>query len=150
MPLPISEQHSLSHRAWLPAVAIQRSLISPLPNPHVPRSERCLQCHIIPPRRVAVKNKGLWACVNQCFFDRNVSQTEMAVYIFQHGTTLHLPIVCVKSIYRKVSEMSGPLPDACRKLFKVVNHSIAKTHQMRDRMEMATLIVEISDGERCQ
>ena len=67
-----------------------------------------------PPRRVAVKNKGLWACVNQCFFDRNLSQTEMAVYIFQHRTTLHLPVVCVKPIYWKVSEMSGPLPDARR------------------------------------
>ena len=74
----------------------------------------------------------------------------MAVYIFQHGTTLYLPVVCVKPIYWKVSEMSGPLPDARREWFKVVNHSIAKTHQMRDRMEMATLIVEISDGERWQ
>ena len=93
VPLPISEQHSLSHCAWLQAVAIQRSLIFPLPNPHVPRSKRCLQCHIIP--RVAVKNKRPWACVNECFSDRNVSQNrDGCIYLSTRNDTAPASCVC--------------------------------------------------------
>ena len=71
----------------------------------------------------------------------------MAVDFLQHRLTLHLPVTCVKPISGKVNEMSGPLPDAGREKFKVVKHRIAKTHQMRNRMEVTALIGEISNSE---
>ena len=73
-----------------------------------------------------------WARINQCCLNCHVSQTQVAVYFLQHGTTLHLSVRRLEAGGRKVSEVLDPLANAISKCFQSLEHSIAVTHEMRN------------------